>query len=309
VELAGSDRRLTRMRRSAALLVPPLALAVLLGGCGTATVGTAGPSPDPTTGAPGADGDTELVAEGIVMQSGPQARVEICIGPVLTSYPPQCGGPGLVGEFSWDDVDAQEQGGVRWSDATYFAVGRFDPEADVLVLTRPLSTEPPEGLRPPKSPPLDFPQLCDDPFRGGDPDFTEDFEAQERLQQTLEGLDGYVSSWVSDGNDLFNVVVSGEPEAAHERLREVWPGGLCVEQRDLPSAEDVAAAQAALGEVAQDIGLITSAGAATGGLDVEVVVADEATTERVREVVSPWLEPDHVSIRGAMLPLEPLSQG
>ncbi|MFN2320604.1 MAG: hypothetical protein ABR500_13105 [Dermatophilaceae bacterium] len=256
------------------------------------------------TSEPQADGSAGgLVARGIVMQSSPDSRIELCIGPVATSYPPQCSGPELRGEFAWEDVQAQEQSGVRWSDVSYYATGTYDRQADAFTLTRPLSTEPPPGVEMPTAGEVDFPQLCDDPFRGGDPAFTEDMAAQEQLHQRLETLDGYVTAWVSDGRNLFNVIVTGDPDAAHASLREVWPGGLCVEQRDLPTAADVASAQAALSERADEIGLIGSGGGAEGLLDVEVIAADAETSALIHDIVGPWLSPDGVRISSAMVPL------
>lgn len=190
-----------------------------LAACGWATT-------DPVTGDPSvvgpAAGDPapELVAQGIVMQSTPDARVEPCVGPVLTSDPPRCSGPGLLGEFSWDDVQARERGVVSWSDASHVGVGTYDREADTFTLTRPLSTDPPAGFEMPTPEHVDFPHSsCDDPFRDGDPAFTEDGAARERLQQRLDALDGYVTAWVSHRVSLFNVVVTGDPEDAYASLR------------------------------------------------------------------------------------------
>ena len=114
-----------------------------------------------------------------------------------------------------------------------------------------------------------------------------------------------MTSWVSDGADLFNVVVTGDAEDAHAALREVWAGGLCVERRDLPTAAEVASAQDALNERARELGLMSSASGGTSGLlEVEVMLADAETTALVHEVVAPWLTPEEVSISGAMRPLE-----
>lgn len=288
--------------RTRAGILAALAAVVAQSGCGSADPGPGADrgrsgSEDPATG--------ELVARGIVIQASPDARVELCIGPVAESYPPQCRGPELRGEFSWDDVQAQGQGGVRWTDTVYVAVGTFDRAADAFTLTRPLSTDAPPGVAMPTAEEVRFPQLCNDPFRGGDPAHPGDLESQERLQQRLMTLDGYVTSWVSDGADLFNVVVTGDPEGAHAALREVWPGGMCVEQRDLPAAADVASAQAALSERTTELGLTSSAsGGVSGLLEVEVVLADAGTTALIHEIVGPWLTPDQVRISGAMRSLE-----
>lgn len=237
------------------------------------------------------------------MKQSPTADIELCTGAMMTSYPPQCGGPKLLGEFSWDDVESERHGGVRWTNNWYFAVGHYDGAADTFTLTRPLSSEPPAGHSVDEPEPIDFPQLCEDPFRGGDPDFTDDLEAQERLQRRLEELDGYVGSWVSDGQNLFNVLVTGDPDAAFADLRQIWPGGLCVEQRDVATEDDVRAAQDALSEHFEELA-ITSSGGGPGVLEVGVTFADDATVARIHEIVSEWLAPDQVRITSTFVPLD-----
>jgi len=41
----------------------------------------------------------------------------------------------------------------------------------------------------------------------------------------------------------------------------------------------------------------------TGLLDVTVTIADQATVDRVHEIVSPWLTPDQIVISSALQPL------
>jgi len=50
---------------------------------------------------------------------------ELCLGPVAESYPPQCGGPALVG-WDWADHEGtfDKQGDVRWG--TYALTGTWD---------------------------------------------------------------------------------------------------------------------------------------------------------------------------------------
>lgn len=297
--------------RLTCLLVGAALATLLLAACGTASYAP-GSSASPQPGAPSPSVATqpadlvEVVGKGILMQDDPTARVELCQGMILTSDPPQCAGPGLAGEFSWDDVEVIEHSGVRFTDVSYYALGHYDRATDTLTLTRPLSTTPPEGISlgdPPADP--DFPQLCEDPFRGGDPDVTEDFAAQERLQQRIETLDGYVSSWVSDGHDLFNVLVTGEAEAVHEQLRQIWPGGLCVAQHAGPTQAEMGQAQQALTEHPGELMLQGSyPDAATSVLYVEVLLADDATVARIHEILAPWLAPDQVQVTGSLHPIE-----
>ncbi|MFK5635102.1 MULTISPECIES: hypothetical protein [unclassified Ornithinimicrobium] len=290
------------------LLVGLSAGALVLGACGSATDTPAAPSTDEDPAGthvrivrPG----EELVAHGILMQTAPE-RVEICLGGVAESYPPQCDGPVLRGDFSWDDVSQQRSGTVTWTDDPVFAVGTFDADdgdTGSFTLARAISTGPPPGYAVPAPQEPAFPQLCDDPYRDGaegPPDQAE----QEALRTALEDLDGYVTSWVSDGSHLYNVVVTSDPEQAHDQLREVWSGGLCVVERDLPTQDRLRAAQEALSARFEEVGLLSSgSGGVTGLLDVGVVVTDQASVDAVREIVSPWLTPDQVVITGALQPM------
>ena len=299
-------------------LVATGVLAVTLGGCGTETTPSGDPStstgPPPATSSPVVDAEEELVAHGILMQSDPAGPVEICIGGVAESLPPQCGGPILEGEFSWDDVEARSQSGVTWTDDAYFAVGHYspgEPFQGTITLTRPVSAGPPEGFTPAEWGGSDFPQLCDDPTADV-PDVDqavrtqgpEGFEEEQALLERVQTLDGYVTSWVSDGGPLMNVVVNSDPEVARAALREVFSGPLCVVQRDLPSEEDVRAAQEALSAEHRELQVLGVGGAGvTGLLDVTVTIADQATVDRVHEIVSPWLTPDQIVISSALQPL------
>ncbi|MGD8150276.1 hypothetical protein [Ornithinimicrobium sp. Y1694] len=273
-------------------------------------------------GTPAGDGapqtigpDTEVVGIGTVLQAEPDGPAMLCVGGVLDSLPPQCSGPALEGEFSWDDVDAEEQSGVRWTNEAYVGVGHLDlaarPEG-TFTLTRPLSLDWPEGFAPPERDDVDFPQLCDDPTADvGDVDQAartgsgEGFGEEQALVEYLhEGeLDDYVSSWVSDGGAVFNVVVGGDADQARGELRKIFSGPLCVEQRDLPSEQDRLAAQQALH--AGDVALLGSAaGTVSGQLEVDAVIADQATIDKVHELVSEWLTPDQVVVTGHFQPLD-----
>lgn len=267
-----------------------LSFLLLLTACaapGPDAVPAATPSPDPD----------QLLWGGATLLQQADGEPELCLGPVAASYPPQCGGPVVVG-LDWDDVeDVERAAGVTWGFA--YVVGTYD--GSTFTLDRPPSSTPPEGVQPPTQGPDEFPQLCQDPFRGGDPTAEGDPEA---LGRAMEELDGYVTAWVSDGSSMFNVVVSGDPEAAHAELRRVWSGGLCVVQRDLPTQEAVTAAQEALAADWDRLGLLSSGGTGVDGLvHVEVRVADGATVAAVHERVAPWLRPEHLVVTGALQPL------
>lgn len=305
------------MRTWTALAVAALSLG--LTACGTATgPGPGGPDEEGATATQDlVDPAVELVALGMVMQSSPDAEPELCVGGVAASYPPQCGGPVLAGAFSWDDVETEQASGVRWTNDGYWAVGHLDRSGEgtgTFTLSRPLSVDPPEGFTPPAYEDVGFPQLCEDPTADV-PDVDQaarteggDGEAeQQALIETAEQLDGYVTMWTSDGGPTMNVVLNrdGDLEAARAELRHVFSGPLCLEQRDLPSEQDVQAAQEALGQRWDELGLLGSGGGGvTGLLDVDVMVADRETVEAIHEAVSEWLTPEQVTISSTFRPLD-----
>lgn len=298
------------------------ALTTMLAACGDAT----GPDPvdaatssvpdvSPTTAT--IDPGAELAAMGIVMQRSADAQRELCVGGVLESYPPQCAGPVLAGEFSWDDVTAEEASGVTWTNNGYYAVGYLDLSGGgqgTLTLTRPLSQDPPEGY-PTAAPDTDmFPQLCDDPT-ADIPDVDQDartagadgFDEEQAMNEVARALPGYVIHYVSDGGPTMNVVLNsdGDLDAARAQIREVFTGPLCLAQRDLPSEADVRAAQDALSSRFEELNLLSSGSGVSGLLEVGVLVADQATVDAVHEAVSQWLTPEQVQIVSTFQELTP----
>ncbi|MGY3129309.1 hypothetical protein ACVWW9_002838 [Agrococcus sp. UYP33] len=82
-----------------------------------------------------------VLAVGTVIDSGTPM---LCFN-VATSYPPQCGGPAIVG-WDWTAVAHEEASGVRWADlvalrTTYdaeaFTVTPTEPPLDPAALTMP----------------------------------------------------------------------------------------------------------------------------------------------------------------------------
>ena len=72
-----------------------------------------------------------MVAQGTVMDVG--GDVELCLGPVAESYPPQCSGVPLA-NWSWGGVDGSETSGdVTWG--AYAAQGTYDGEE--FAVTQP----------------------------------------------------------------------------------------------------------------------------------------------------------------------------
>lgn len=295
-----------RRRRVGARLSTLAALAVLLSACGQVTGGPGASDPGAleTALAPGhrlVEPGEELVTAATVLQEG-EAPAQLC-HMVMDSYPPQCGGPEIIGDIDWDQLNNVDRAsGVQWGDG--WLVGTFDDAAQAFTLTRPVAAEPPQGWQPPPEQDVDFPQLCDDP--GGEDGFQRESEdgsaALEELVALVESLDSYVTLYVSGGGAVVNLVVNSDAAGAEQAARDVWPGPLCVkEEPERPSEADVRAAQEAL----PTEGMAGSWGGGVDGLlHADVLVTDRATVQGIIEAAEPWLTPDQLRVSGMMHPLE-----
>lgn len=119
----GATMRAIRAARSAATAGVLTALALALGACATPAPGIS-PSAAPPPGA----GDLLTTSYPVtVLDDGDGA--ELCLGGVMESLPPQCGGPVIVG-WDWaEHTDAfEEASGVRWGE--FLVTGTYDPAAD-----------------------------------------------------------------------------------------------------------------------------------------------------------------------------------
>lgn len=143
----------TSQRRIALAAASAIGL-LLLGAC------TAGPgaSPAPTSTTVPSDQRLEearpglpegrTIGVGTVMDVG--GDVQLCLGPILESYPPQCQGVPLD-EWTWDGVDGSETSGeVTWG--AYAVYADYDGERltvtdppIMLALYDPIAPEDPTG--------------------------------------------------------------------------------------------------------------------------------------------------------------------
>jgi hypothetical protein len=124
-----------------------VASVVLLVGCATASPGSGGSvvwgTPSPPAG--------EVLAQGTVMDVG--GTVELCLGPIAESYPPQCSGIPVEG-WSWDGIEGWETSGdVTWG--AYAVRGTYDGstfaltgEPVMLALYDPIAPVDPTGGKP-----------------------------------------------------------------------------------------------------------------------------------------------------------------
>ncbi len=245
-----------------------------------------------------------LTGQGLVRQLDDDPPV-LCLGPVARAYPPQCSGPLIFG-LDWTEMPNYRQAqGVRWGEAR--VVGTYDGQAFTLI-------RPPIRSQYPFEPDLatgapEAEQLCDDPFGetgiGFDGLSTEASRALRDVTALLEASDAYVSSFSSDGESVLNVMLVEGADAAQlvAQARAVWPGGLCIETRDAPPRAEVNQALGALSR-ADLPGVFSWAAANEGGLQVTVLLADEDTINGVNSVVSGFIDPEDVTIQGALVPLD-----
>lgn len=285
-----------------------LTLGLVLAGCADDGAVLAAPAPDPL-GEP-----QRYTTSAFIIQQGDEPP-ELCLSTVMESNPPQCGGPTVVG-LDWADVpDAETVMGVTFGSA--WVVGTYADET--FTLTEPVSSEPPAGHVPPDGSRTPLAPLCDDPYRGGSEDAypretTPDGEvlgadgmaAMDAMHQRALTLAGYVEVFVSDGSDELNLLLTADSdaEAVHASLRELWQGWLCVAARDIPSAADGQAAMDALGEHADEVGLLVwSPDPTTGRFSADVVLLDASTVARIHEILAPWYDPDQIDLYSRLTPL------
>ncbi|MHC2999024.1 hypothetical protein [Microbacterium sp. HJ5] len=178
---------MTRHRRH--LLIALGAASVLaLAGCAT-PAGSAAPS-TPADAPPGASlgslwpapPEGDVVAQGTVMDV--DGDVQLCLGAVAESYPPQCGGIPIT-NWVWDGIEGAETSGeTTWG--SYAVQGTYDGEEFTV-------TQPPIMLA------LYDPMMPDDPT-GGEPGAGDEatlLEIQEELPDILH--EAYLSSYPENG--------------------------------------------------------------------------------------------------------------
>jgi hypothetical protein len=145
---------MNRLRRALAVAGLAAASVALLCACATPAGGAGAGAAAPFGSLPPAPPEGDVRGTGTVMDSG--GDVQLCLGPVAESFPPQCSGIPLEG-WSWDGVDGSESSGdVRWG--AYAVQGTFDGETMsvtgppiLLALYDPIRPEDPTGGRPGKT--------------------------------------------------------------------------------------------------------------------------------------------------------------
>lgn len=319
-----------RTMRTAAALVG-IGSALFLAACGnqpaptgdgsavTETARNTSPAPQAVTGHEPeiVDLSNEVVLAASPYQRSVQNPVVLCFGPQTAIYPPDCVGPELKGAFSWADHDVQQENGITWTDDTVYAIGHYAPEAGeqgTFTLTRPLDPEPPPGYDTTDWLDTDFTALCKDPTadiagvdQAGRTQGPAGMDEEQALLTLLrQDLAGYATSWVSDGG-VMNVLLTEGTDlgASRAAIRDVYTGPLCLENRNVPSDQDLRAAQDAVADRSDLRFHSVGSGGTDPRLYVEVVVADQATVDAIYETAAPWLAPDQIVIVSAVQALQP----
>lgn len=313
-------------RTQLASVMAALSAAVLLiAGCGaSAPDNSLDPAdedfttPNPGNGDPGpAAGLSIPTPEGAVSTRTPvtvmdqDGTPELCLGAVAESYPPQCGGPELVG-WDWDDYGSdtyEEEQGTRWGQ--YVVRGTYDPDGDTFEVESATPGSQWEGEDAHEETDLSTP--CEEPEDGWDL-VDPELVSEDSMQGTLaraEQLPGHAGSWIDqslnpvqpeDLNDeqitaderaelegalndpeyvIINVQVTENPETAYQTLREEWGGMLCVVQAEYEQAE-LEGIQHQVMEIegAQSAGVDT----ATNQLVLEVTYDDGSLESQLHEI-------------------------
>ena len=144
----------------------------------------------------------EVIGTGTVMDV--DGEVELCLGPVLASYPPQCGGIPLE-DWSWEGLEGSESSGsVRWG--AYAVTGTFD--GTVLTLTQN------PAMLALFDPPIEDPT-------GGVAGATAEAELDELVQD--------VSDRFADDPDMF---LGAYPDNGYAWIEVVWDDGTLQQAAD-----------------------------------------------------------------------------
>ena len=202
--------------RIAALLLA--AATISLAGCATPRADA--PASAPTASAPRlgevepAPPEGEVTAQGTVLDQ--DGSVELCLGAIAESYPPQCSGIALDG-WNWEEVDGEETASaITWG--AYAVTGTFD--GSTFTVTQPAILL---ALYDPMRP--------EDPT-GGEPGRTSESTLIEIQDELLTRL----------GPDL----LSSWPERGYLWIQVLWDDGTLQEAADAEFGDDVIVVQSAL---------------------------------------------------------------
>lgn len=220
-----------------------LVAVLALTACGDEDADVASDDDAPTTTGGGVPDDTVYETTATVLES-PDHGPQLCLGGVAESYPPQCGGPDIVG-WDWSTVQAESASGTTWG--TYSLTGTWDGET--FTVTGPVGEPEPydDGGA------TDFSTPCEEPEGGWTvvDEATADDAGLAAAQEYAQGQPDFGGLWVDQSinpasgelgmNDptklILNVKFTGDLERHEAELRDRFGGPLCVVETDRTEAE------------------------------------------------------------------------
>jgi hypothetical protein len=261
------------------------AIPLLLAGCAAGAPG--GDAPAQTANAQ----ERRYQTTATVLQSrghGP----ELCLGIVLDSFPPQCGGVPIT-NWRWDQVEGEQTAnGTTWG--TYHLVGTYDGASFTVVG----ADRPPPERRPsheerfkdePKSP-------CREPGGGWKtPDPSRRSERYlEPVTRAARAEPDFAGLWLSylepmghnvaedPGEFVLNVAFTGDLARHEAELRSRWGGRLCLARQQRSYRELLRIQRELQGAVGAELGLRvlgTGIRETANAVSLMVVVLEERARE------------------------------
>ncbi|WP_157987502.1 hypothetical protein [Jiangella endophytica] len=234
------------MRHFGWIVAAPVA-ALLLAACGDEEAPV---SASPSDAPPSADPDQLYTGVFTVLENGDHGP-QLCTV-VAESFPPQCGGPDVLG-WNWDEApDVTSENDVTWG--YYSVTGTWDGTA--LTLAEPplagAATSPvvPDGTVP------DFTSPCQPPAGGWtvtDPATATETALAAVSAYVDEQADG-AGMWIDSSAEptVLNARFTGDLEQHEAALRAIWGGPLCVSEAGR-STQDLTAIQDELTAAVPDV--------------------------------------------------------
>lgn len=253
--------------------------------CGEARYTTPFGSPTENPG----DGDPEKTvyeATGTVLQED-GSEPELCLGVLLDSLPPQCGGPRIAG-WDWEDVEGEQAAsGTTWGD--FHVSGTFDGKVFTVLETGPPQ---PSGA-------ADHPigSGCPEPAGGWeipDPSKASDRDRIEVMRAARRSPD-FSGLWIdyigtpsessdSDNDYVLNVAFTGDLQRHEADIREIWGGALCVVGSERTLDELRLIQEELTGRVGQEMGLEVLYASSSENRNVVEIGVTVATEEALRAI-------------------------
>jgi hypothetical protein len=281
------------------------AIALLLAGCAASDPG--GDAPTQPVGAR----ERRYQATATVLQSRDHGP-ELCLGVVLDSFPPQCGGLPIP-NWRWDQVEGEQTAaGTTWG--RYQLVGTYGGAS--FTVSR-------ADLAPPASRPSAEERFRDEP-RPACPEPEGGWELPDparRSERYLEPVDrvaraapDFAGLWISylapmgdnvaedPGEFVLNVAFTGDLARHQAELRPRWGGRLCVTRQQRSYRQLLGIQRELQGDVGADLGLrVLGSGIRDPANAVTLMVV--VLEERAREALDARYGPGAVQATAVLTPV------